>query len=121
LQVLAGGIASIPVLISQLIEESRTRKPVEDFWNYTSSGDVAFIVLNDLFTDTDGKTMTIPGVPDWEAVMTGCSENAEKCWRLYVHRYGMSSIQRAWQIAWNSNQSRIFWDPTARCFRLASR
>jgi len=119
-QVLAGGAGSIPVLISQLTETGRTKEPVEDFWDYTSSGDIAFMMLNNLFTDKDGKTITIRGVPDWATVMTGCSGSAETCWRLYVHKHGILSIQRDWQSTWESNQSHVSWDSSAQYFRLAN-
>lgn len=117
-QVLANGIQSIPVLIAQLDETNRTTRPIEDFWTYTTSGDVAFILLTDLFTDNDGKSFTMPGVSDWDKVMSGCSENAENCWRSYVRKNGIKSLQQSWQTAWNTNRNRIFWDIDARCFRL---
>ena len=117
-QVLAAGTQSIPVLISQLDETSRTKAPIEDFWNHTSSGDVAFLLLTDLFTDNDGKSFTMPGVPNWGKVISGCSENAETCWRNYVHRNGIKSVQQSWQNAWQTNRDRVFWDVDALCFRL---
>jgi hypothetical protein len=98
-QILAGGMGSIPVLIAQLTETDRSKEPVEDFWSYTKSGEVAFMLLNDLFTDKDGKTFTMPGVPNWVTAMNGCGESAEACWRIYVHRRGMLPIQTAWQTA----------------------
>jgi hypothetical protein len=117
-QVLAAGKRSIPVLISQLAEIARTKKPVFDFWSYTTSGDVAFAFLTDLFTDSDGKSFTMPGVPNWEKVMSGCQVNAETCWRQYIRKNGARSVQRPWQMAWENNQNRIVWDPDSRCFRL---
>ena len=117
-QVLAAGSQSIPVLISQLDETSRTKVPIEDFWNYTTSGDVAFILLTDLFTDKDEKSFMMPGVPNWDRIMSGCSQNAEACWRNFVHVNGIKSLQQSWQNAWQINHDRVFWDADARCFRL---
>jgi len=119
-QVLAGGKGSVPVLISQLTETGRTKEPVEDFWDYTSTGDIAFMMLNDLFTDKEGKAIAIRGFPTRATVMTGCSGSAETCWRLFVHKHGILSIQRAWQNAWDSNQSHVSWDSRAQCFRLGN-
>ena len=119
-QILEGGMSSIPVLIAQLTEADRREEPVEDFWSYTTSGDVAFMLLNDLFTDKDGKTFTMPGVPNWTTATNGCRASAEACWRLYVHTRGMLSIQSAWQTSWNSNHDRLSWDSGAKCFRLSS-
>ncbi len=117
-QVLAGGKSSIPVLISQLTETMRTKEPVIDFWSYTTSGDVAFFFLTDLFTDKDWQTSTMPGIPNWEKIMSGCKEAAEPCWRKYIRKNGIRSVQQAWQVAWETNRDRVVWDPDNRCFRL---
>jgi hypothetical protein len=117
-QVLAAGNRAIPVLISQLTETDRTRTPALDFWSYTTSGDVAFIFLTDLFTDKDLSSSTVPHVPTWEKIMSGCSDNAEACWRKYIRKNGIRSVQRSWQSAWERNRNQIVWDPESRCFRL---
>ena len=117
-QVLTGGSQSIPVLISQLDETNRTMNPIEDFWNYTTSGDVAFIILTDLFTDKDGKSFTLHQVTNWNTVMAGCDGTAEACWRGYVRRNGIRSVQQSWQSMWTVNRDRLVWDADARCFRL---
>jgi len=117
-QVLAAGKRSIPVLISQLTETARTQEPIIDFWAYTTSGDVAFMFLTDLFTDKDGESFTMPGVPNWGKIMSGCNGIAEACWRKYVRKNGIGSVQHSWQAAWETNRNRIIWDPANRCFRL---
>jgi len=117
-QILAGGNRSIPVLISQLDETDRTKEPIEDFWDYTTSGDVAFIILADLFTDRNGTSFTMPGVPNWDKIMAGCNKNAEGCWREYIRTNGTRSLQGSWQAAWDANRDRVVWDDDARCFRL---
>jgi hypothetical protein len=100
-EILAGGKGSIPILISQLTDTTRRQEPIEDYWSYTSSGDIAYIVLTDLFTDADSKTFNMPDVPDWTTVMKGCSSSAESCWRQYVRKHGRKSVQQAWLNAWN--------------------
>ena len=117
-QVLAADKRSIPVLISQLTETTRTQEPIIDFWAYTTSGDIAFMFLTDLFTDKDGESFTMPGVPNWENTRSGCNGTAETCWRSYVRKKGIKFVQQTWQTAWETNQSRIIWDPASRCFRL---
>lgn len=117
-QILAAGKSSIPVLISQLTETTRTKEPIIDFWSYTTSGDVAFMFLTDLFTDKHGESFSMPGVPDWETVMSGCNGAAEGCWRKYVRKTGIRSVQRSWQTAWETNRNRIDWNPDSRCFQL---
>jgi hypothetical protein len=117
-QILAAGKSSIPVLISQLTESARTKEPIEPFWSYTASGDIAFMFLTDLFTDKDLRSSTMPEAPNWEKIMAGCNENAEACWRKYVQRRGIRSVQHSWRTAWENNQDRIVWDNDSRCFRL---
>lgn len=117
-QVLAGGKSSIPILISQLTETHRTEAPAEDFWTYTTSGDVAFMLLTDLFTDKDGTTSTLPQALGWESINGGCNDGAETCWRKYLRDHGIKSVQQSWQNAWQANQDRIVWASDARCFRL---
>jgi hypothetical protein len=117
-QILLAGSLAIPVLISQLDETIRTKKPIEDFWSYTTSGDVAFIILTDLFTDKDGKSFTMPGVPNWDQIMAGCNGNAEACWRDYAYKKGVRSLQQSWRTAWEANRDRVVWDDGAQCFRL---
>ncbi len=120
-QILAKGRNAIPVLISQLTDTARTKEPIEDFWSYTAVGDVAYIVLTDLFTDSDWKTFngfTMPDVPDWNAVMKGCDYNSETCWRIYLRIHGRRSVQKAWLRAWNVNKDQIYWDSKTNCFRV---
>ncbi|HWF02751.1 MAG TPA: hypothetical protein VHA06_03640, partial [Candidatus Angelobacter sp.] len=83
-QILAGGKASIPILIAQLTDTGRTREPIEDYWAETSAGDVAYIVLADLFTDSDWKTFNMPGVPGWAVISADCHNDSESCWREYL-------------------------------------
>ena len=120
-EILAGGKGSIPILISQLTETARTKEPIEDYWSYTSSGDIAFIVLTDLFLDADWKTFNMPGVPDWPAVSKGCQNAAEDCWREYIKKHGRKYVQLAWQRAWNLWKDRIYWEQTARCFHISKK
>jgi hypothetical protein len=117
-QVLAGGKSSIPILISQLPETRKTGSPIEDFWSYTTAGDVAFILLTDLFTDKDGASPTMPQALSWTNITAGCDDGDEGCWRKYVHDHGIRAVQQSWENAWQANQGRIVWDSDARCFRL---
>ena len=79
-QTLADGKDAIPILISQLTETAVAENQIADYWSGSRSGDVAFVVLNDLFTDADLHTFQMPGVPDWSAVQKGCNSAAETCW-----------------------------------------
>jgi len=118
-QILADGKKAIPILISQLTETARTKYQIADFWGETSSGDVAFVVLNDLFTDDDLRTFEMPGVPDWSAVQKGCNQAAQACWNEYLRKHGRMWVRESWQRAWNLHKDEIHWDAKAKCFRVS--
>jgi hypothetical protein len=118
-QILADGENAIPVLISQLTETARTKYQIADYWGDTRSGDVAYVVLTDLFTDSDLHTFGMPGVPDWSAVMKGCNSTAQGCWDEYLRKHGRMSVRQAWMHAWNLNKDKVYWDAKAQCFRLS--
>src|ERR1700685_1401378 len=50
-QILADGKDAIPILISQLTQTTIKKNQIADYWSGTRSGDVAFVMLVDLFTD----------------------------------------------------------------------
>lgn len=117
--VIARGKASLPMLISELSDTRTTKTPVFDFWSYTAAGDVAFALLNDLFTGDDWKTFNMTGAPGWDAVREHCSAASEQCWRQYLRKHGRRYVQQKWMSAWHDNKDRIRWDAKARCFRLS--
>jgi hypothetical protein len=115
-QIIAQGKDAIPVLISQLTETRPTRKPIYDYWARTTSGDVAFFILHDLFTDSDWKTFNLPGVT---SPNEGCSEGSQGCWMIFLKKHGRRPLQQEWEKAWEANKDRIYWNETVRCFRLS--
>jgi hypothetical protein len=120
-QILSNGKDAIPILISQLTETARTKKEIGDYWGDTRSGDVAFVVLNDLFTDTDYFTFGMPGVPDWSTIQKGCNGAAQACWDQYLRKHGRMFVRQAWQNAWNLHKPQIYWDAKSQCFRLSKK
>jgi hypothetical protein len=118
-QILADGKNAIPLLTSQLTETESAKNEIADYWGDTRSGDVAFVVLNDLFTDSDLHTFRMPGVPDWPTVMNGCNSTASGCWHIYLRKHGRESIRQAWLRAWNLQKQQIYWDRKAQCFRVS--
>jgi hypothetical protein len=119
-EILARGKASIPILISQLTDTERTKKPAEEGWSYTLSGDVAYIMLISLFTDAKG-TFNLTDVPTWKNVIKGCNLSMEGCWREYIRKNGRKSVQNAWMNAWNLHKDSIHWDPAERCFEISKK
>jgi hypothetical protein len=115
-QVVAQRKAAIPILISQITDTRETSRPIYDFWDYTTAGDVATFLLNDLFTDSDWKTFNMPGL---EGLRDKCDSPSWVCWHRFVKKHGRTFIQKQWLAAWNANQDRIYWSTEARCFRLS--
>jgi len=120
-QILADGKNAIPVLISQLTETARTKYQIGDYWGDTRSGDVAYVILTDLFTDPDLQTFGMSGVPDWSTVMKRCDSTAQGCWDEYLHKHGRMSLRQAWMHAWNLNRDKVYWDAKALCFRVSKK
>lgn len=115
-QIIAHGKTAVPVLISQLTDPRDTKQPIYDFWSETTAGDVAYFILNDLFTDSDWTTFNMPGL---EALKDPCDGPAETCWRKFLKKHGRKFVQDQWLAAWNANKGRVYWSEQARCFRLS--
>ena len=120
-QILADGVEAIRVLISQLTETTRTKNEIADYWAGTRSGDIAYVVLTDLFTEPDAQMSDMPGVPNWKAMMNGCHRAAQGCWDEYLRKHGRMSVKRAWLSAWDLHKDQVYWDAQFRCFRLHSK
>jgi hypothetical protein len=61
-QIIAQGKAAIPILISQLTDDTReTKRPIYDYSGQTTAGDIAYFMVNDLFTDSNWTTFNMPG------------------------------------------------------------
>ena len=114
-QIVSDGKAAIPVLISQLRDRRTTKEPIYDYWSLTTAGDVAYFILNDLFTDSDWKTFNMPGL---ESLNEKCHSYAEDCWQIFLKKHGRRFVQDQWLAAWKKNKDRVYWNEEARCFRL---
>jgi hypothetical protein len=114
-QILALGRDAIPFLISELTDDRKTKHPVYDLWSYTAAGDIANAFLFDLFTSPD---WTIPAIAELESLHMECTHPGEPCWRKFLHKNGRKFVQERWRAAWEANKERLYWDESARCFRL---
>ena len=115
-QIIARGKEAVPILISQLTDTRDGKKPIYDYWSQTTAGDIAYFVLNDLFSDSDWKTFNMPGL---ESLRDNCDDAAENCWRRFLRKHGRKYVQDQWLAAWRLNKDRVYWDEQARCFRLS--
>jgi hypothetical protein len=69
--VLARGKQAIPELITCLTDTRKTKRPVFQYWSETSVGDIAFVFLDDLFTDSTWEHLTVNGLPSWKSISVG--------------------------------------------------
>ena len=115
-QIVAQGKGAVPILISQLTDTRESREPIYDYWSKMTAGDIAYFILNDLFTDSNWTTFNMPGL---EALRENCRDASEACWRSFLKKRGRKFVQEQWLAAWSANKDRIYWDVGARCFRLS--
>ena len=116
-QVLSLGKGAIPILISELTDDRKTKHSIYDLWKYTTAGDIANSLLFDLFTGSD---LNMTYMPELDSLQRDCEKPGEACWRKFVHKKGRKFVQKQWEAAWDAHQNDIYWDDKARCFRLAS-
>ena len=117
---IANGKDSIPFLIGKLDDETELNRGIVDFWYKVYVGDVALIILNDLFTKDDGRTSTIQGF-GWDDFLERGNDKdsmGEAILRNYIKKHGRKNIKARWQKVWNENKENIFWDEVERCFKI---
>lgn len=116
------GKQAIPYLISKLDDETKIKGHVVDYWSDVRVGDVALMILTDLFTDSTWQNTTIPGVGWDEFLQRGNHKSltAEQVLRNYISKHGRSAIKKRWQALWLKYRNQLFWDQNDRCFRLSA-
>jgi hypothetical protein len=114
--IVASGKSVIPTLIASLSDSRPVAAPIYDHWSGMEVGDVAYFILNDLFTDAPSRAS---GEVPWKSVLAGCGAGADQCWHQFVKKHGREFVQQQWLAAWNANKDRVFWDEKAVCFRVA--
>jgi hypothetical protein len=114
-RIVADGKSAIPVLIAQITDSRWIAEPVYDFWPRIRTGDLAYFILENLFSDETWRHSTMPALFPPE----NCAEPASVCWASFRKRHNLVEIQARWAAFWKANKGRIYWDEKARCFRLA--
>lgn len=120
MDLVAHGKNSIPFLINQLDDEIPMNRHAMNYWYRLYIGDMAHIILTDLFTDETETNSTVPGF-GWDEFLERGDDKAsmgEEILRRYIRKYGRRHIKERWQKMWNENKESIFWDEQCRCFRL---
>jgi hypothetical protein len=113
---------AIPLLIGCLTDETKTKDSVEDYWGVTTVGDIAFLFLCDLFTDSSWQHSTIDGVVNWETVEAEYPHtDSAYAWYSYVKKHGRKQVQNVWYKRWKEEEQAIFWDEKEQCLKVHPR
>jgi len=115
-RVVADGPRAIPLLISQMTDERVVPKTVLDHWPRIRAGELAVLILEDLFLDDTWQQRTMPELfPDRRC---DPATPASECWVRFREKHSLAEIQARWLGFWRTYEARIHWDEHARCFRL---
>ena len=120
--ILAMGEAAIPHLIEALESERPYDKPPLDFWPRMVEGDVALVVLSDLFLDPTWRQSTLPELC-WDNLLERTSEDvtASDLLSSFVKSHGRSEIAKRWRNMWAQYGSRIRWNSGGKYFQVEGR
>ena len=116
-QIVADGKSAIPVLISQITDTRWVAEPVYDFWPRIRTGELAYLILGNLFVDETWQKNTMPPLFPQKP----CHESGWDCWAKFRKAHTLKDLQSHWLAFWKANKERVFWDDKARCFRLVDR
>ena len=117
---IANGTDSIPFLINQLDDETKIERRIIPFFYQQSVGDVALVILSQLFSDETEMQSTVPGFW-WDDFLERGGDRSlmgEEVLRRYIQKHGRKKIKQRWQQMWDRNKDRIFWDEKCYCFKL---
>jgi hypothetical protein len=115
------GTELIPFLISRLESTRRYREPPVCLWPEMVEGDMALLILMDLFLDPTWAQTSLPescwsGLRDSD---TARDAPAYEVLSTYVKRMGRKAIHRRWEDLWSRHRTRIKWDAAGRFFRIS--
>lgn len=125
----------IPILIEQITNEAPARKQVKDYWIDTRIGDLAFIMLSNLFIDSTWTRATLPELnqPDFFGIPSeltskelrvlrmsnvNCSASSECALRYFILTHGRDYLKDKWRFLWDKYSDGIHWNDSEHCFDL---
>ena len=118
-QIIAAGPNAMQILIGLIADRrmAKTKEPLICYWPGMAVGDIAFVLLIDLCTDT-GRRTTVPGA-DWTDLL-GPGNDAAAWEQLhgFIKRRGSRALQDRWRVVWNKYRRQVSWDSKERCFKL---
>jgi len=115
--ILAAGKDAVPLLIDALESTRPFETSPMSFWPMMAEGDVALIVLSDLFLDPTWKRSTLPELC-WDNILQRADAETP-AWDLlnaFVKAHGRAELAKRWRAAWTRHNAAIRWDPKGRYF-----
>lgn len=120
--ILAMGKDAIPLLIESLESERPYRVPPLDYWPKMVEGDIALVVLSDLFRDPTWERTTLPEMC-WNNLLGPTSKDVPAWERLqhFVETHGRIEIANRWRQVWAMESQNVEWDSGGQFFRVGRR
>jgi len=120
--ILAMGKEAIPILIEALESERSYESPPLEFWPKMVEGDVALVVLSDLFLDPTWLQSTLPELC-WDNLLKRPSADttASDLLNGFVRSHGRAELARRWRRAWAQYSARVRWNSTGQYFQVEGR
>jgi len=122
-QLVAMGPEVIPFLISRLESTRRYEETPICFWPGMVEGDMALVILLDLFLDPTWRKTTLPEScwGSFAGPKTSPNEPGSAVFYAYVKRVGRKAIRKKWAHIWEEHRASIKWDEGGRFFRVGGR
>jgi hypothetical protein len=119
---LSAGKDAIPLLIEALESERPYDHAPKSFWPGMVEGDMALIVLSDLFLDPTWRLSTLPELC-WDNLLERSSEDTTALDLLhgFVKSHGRAELARRWRQAWAQYGASVRWEPEGRYFAVEGR
>jgi hypothetical protein len=114
------GESSIPFLISRLDSEKNYTESPLCYWRSVSEGDIAFLILADLFLDDSWTKVSHPRACTSASFEHPLDTYAGfyPAFQLYVREYGRESIIRNWSLLWKESKGKLKWNQDGRYFQV---
>jgi hypothetical protein len=115
--ILAAGKDAVPLLIDALESTRPFETSPKPFWPSMVEGDVALMVLSDLFLDPTWKRSTLPELC-WDNILqrTDARIPARDLLNNFVAAHGRAELAKRWRAAWSQHGASTHWDSAGKYF-----
>jgi hypothetical protein len=112
------GVRSVESLARALTDGHPVGHPILCGWKGMQVGDVALVVLLDLFKDPSGRSTAHE--LEWDTFLERSSPalTPEQVLRSFVRAHRRTGLQEKWASFWREHRDQIIWDEHSRCYRM---